>query len=173
MKSALFPFHILFAEGPRRADRLLQITKDSDYLPWGFSPFRLEEEQIFTQHSGYSWGELLTSPWFMNNYTTSCLCATFTHTSLTYFRVAHFNPEDSTRQQIMPWVPLVFNSTLIRHSFLHLSSHNQELRQFSFASSWTIKLGNLIFPSFFCFRLYKGKGDQINICVPPYSYNLF
>ena len=46
MKSTLFSFYILFAEGPRRVDRLLQITKDSDHIPWGFSPrFRLEEEQ--------------------------------------------------------------------------------------------------------------------------------
>ena len=36
-------------------------------------------------YSKYSWGELLTSPWFMNNCTTSWLCATFTHTLLTYF----------------------------------------------------------------------------------------
>ena len=70
----------------------------------------------------------------------------------------------------MPWVLLVFNSTLIRHSFLHLSSHNQELGQFPFASSWTIKLWNLIFPSSFYFRLYNSKGDRINIWIPPYRY---
>ena len=73
-----------------------------------FSLFRFEEEQTFTQHSKYSWGELLTSPpWFMNNWTTRCLCATFTHTSvlITTLRI-------STVQQIMPWVLLVFNSTL-------------------------------------------------------------